>query len=393
MNVWSLFSLIPGLAHLFLGMYALLRSPGRKINQTFALYSFALFLWCISEFFHRSASNERSAFIWTRIGGPGWCFMPSLSLYFMLAFSEKLDRSPKKIAYPLLFLPPSIILLLFLTTDIIYSMEPVKVFFGYTLLPGRYLWLYTLYYSFAYLAALLLLVSVISNGTSLQKRQATTILIGSTLFALSGTATNIMFPTNKILVTEFATTYSLLWASSIFYAVFRYKMFDIIPSAEIISSTPPKYNLDRSNNYLVEEEIPDKAYDVFHDQVTHGLIGLCLTKLIPQKVRERYKIPNTSMIHISFNSQDNSIPPTEIDRLIMIISDFTKISKGFVIIVDCLDQIKFANGFERTVSFLRDLSLLCKESGSFTILSIPPRMFEREELEYLLKNFRRLNEL
>ncbi len=53
---------------------------------------------------------------------------------------------------------------------------------------------------------------------------------------------------------------------------------------------------------------------------------------------------------------------------------------GTIILIDCFDQLKFANGFERFVDILKILRALSTENNSILFISIPPMMFEEEEL-------------
>lgn len=45
------------------------------------------------------------------------------------------------------------------------------------------------------------------------------------------------------------------------------------PVVEVIQETSPVYTLDPGKVYIV----PEKAYEVFTDQITHGVEGLCIT--------------------------------------------------------------------------------------------------------------------
>ncbi len=171
MNLWALLSLIPGVFHIFLGFYVLYREPKRKVNLAFFLYALSLSIWCISEFFHRSSENLDIVFLWTRVGGFGWCLMPSFWAYFILVFTRQDKLLKNKFTIIGLFSFPLLILYLFLTTDLIYSREPLKVFFGYTVLPGKLIWVYTIYYISIYILGIRVLMNFLRKGTSLEKKQ------------------------------------------------------------------------------------------------------------------------------------------------------------------------------------------------------------------------------
>lgn len=387
MNFWTLFSLIPGISHLLLGIFVFYKKPIKKLNISFAIYAFSLAIWCISEFFHRSANNAEIAFIWTRIGGLGWCFMSSFWLYFLLVFTRQTNLLRNVLTYIGLYLPSAIILFLFWTTDLIYKQEPTEVFFGYTVLPGKLIWIYTLYYILLYVFGMYFLINIIRNGTTVEKKQAKPVFIGSTFFMLLTTLTNVIFPGRDVPITEFGTTFSIAWAISIFYAVLKHKLFIITTSTEELSDTPIKYSLKNGIGYFIKEEKPDKGYEIFFDQIAHSHSGLCISKLEPNRVREIYKITGSSILWLTFNNQENVISPKDIDGLTSIITDFARGVDNPFCFLDCLDQIKFANGFERPLSMLKDFTKLCDETGATILISISTEMFEEQQIAIIEEKF------
>ncbi len=386
MNLWTLLSLIPGVFHFLLGVYVLYREPKRKVNLAFFLYALSLSIWCISEFLHRSANNSYVVFLWTRIGGLGWCFMPSLWAYFVLAFTNQDRLLKNKLILPGLFLPPLVVLYLFITTDLIYSREPEKVFFGYTVLPGKLIWVYTIFYILIYALGISSLIKFFKRGTTLEKKQSKPILIGSTIFLLLSTITNVIYPSRDVPATEFATTYSIVWAISIFYSVLKHKLFIIFPSEENSTQTPKKYSLEKGFVYLIKEEKPDGGYEIFYDQITHGYSGLCISKLLPERIKQSYNISKTPIIWVTFNNNDNTLSPKDTDSLISIVSDFARRTEEAFIFLDCFDQVKFANGFERSLYLLKDFIRICKDNNVTMLISIPYQMFDKQQMKILNDN-------
>ncbi len=284
-----------------------------------------------------------------------------------------------------LYGPPSVILLLFLTTNLIYEQEPVKMYFGYTVLPGRFVWTYISYSLLLYILVIYFLVGIIRKSTILEKKQAKPILIGGTFFLILATSSNVIFPVFKISGPELGTTISVVWAVSIFYSLLKHKLFILKPSTEELMGTPEKYALKRGLSYYVNEERPDRGYEIFYDQITHGKSGLCITKLPLEKIRERYKLIKTPVLWLTFKNVENAISPKDIDGLTSVVSDFARETEKSLLFLDCFDQIKFANGFEKSLSMLKDFRKLCNESSSNLLLSINPAMFEKSQVSTIEK--------
>ena len=380
MNPWVLFSLIPGLSHLLLGSYVLYKGPKRHLNKAFTLFAFSLAIWSLSEFMHRLDVSSGSAYVWIRLGGFGWCYMASFCMHFVLVFARRERILKSKLAYIILYGPPSVILYLFLRTDLIYKQEPVRLYFGYTSVPGELVWLYTLNYMCLYAFVIYLFLEVMRKGIKLEKKQATPVFFGSTIFLSLSTATNIAFPRFGISAPELGTTLSIIWAISVFYAVIEHKLFIVEPSIEEPMLAPEKYSLESGIGYLVKEEKPDKGYEIFYDQITHGGFGLCITKFLPEKVRERYSLVKTPIVWSTFKNIENSISPKDVDGLSSLVSDFVRKTDKALIFLDCFDQIKFASGFEKSLSMLRDFKKLCNEHNSTILISVAPELFENHQL-------------
>ncbi len=380
MTFWAMLSLIPGLSYFFLGLYVLHRDRRELRNLVFALFAFSLAIWCILEAGHRLADNPTVAYLYIRGGGVGWCYMTSFWVHFLLIFARREKYLKSKLAYVILYGPSSVILFLFLTTDLIYMQEPVRTNFGYTVLPGKLIWIYTLYYVLLYLFGGYILLEVARQGIALERKQAKPILLGSTAFLALGTASNVILPFFGISVPELGTTISMVWGASVFYSVIKHRLFIVKPSIEEHMETPERYSLEGGMGYFVNEERPDIGYQVFFDRITHGDFGLCISKLAPDKIRKRYNLVRTPILWLTFKNVEKSISPKNVDGLASVISDFVRRTQKSLVFLDCFDQIKFAIGFDRALSVLKDFMRLCSENNSTILMSIPPNMFEVEQL-------------
>lgn len=380
MNLWAMFSLIPGLLYLVLGIYVLYKDRSELRNLVFAFFAYSLAIWCILEAGHRFTANPTVAYFYIRGSGVGWCYMVSLWVHFLLVFARREKLLASRLMYAILYGPSSVILSLFLTTDLIYKQRPEKMYFGYTAPPGELLWLYTLYYILLYIFAVYILLEVVWKGIALDRKQAKPILLGSATFLVLGTASNVIFPESGNKIPELGTTFSTIWAISVFYAVVKHKLFIIKPSIENSLETPKRYSLQSGAGYFMREEIPDMGYKVFLDQITHGGFGLCISKFAPGKIRKRYNLIRTPVVWLAFNGMEKSISPKDIDGLVFVISDFVRKAHKSLIFLDCFDQIKFAIGFNKALSVLEDFIKLCAENNSTILVSIPPEMFDMEQI-------------
>ncbi|MDQ1327780.1 MAG: hypothetical protein QG641_1063 [Candidatus Poribacteria bacterium] len=380
MNIWPFVSLFAGLSHLSLGIYVLYKNLTRPINITFSLLAFSLAIWSITEFGHRITASPEIASFFLKFSGFGWCFMVSFCLHFTLVFSKRSKLLKNALTYVIIYVPVAIILSLFLTTDLIYYQEPAKRYFGYTSLPGKYVWTYSFFYTLMYIFMMYLFVDVAKKGTVLEKKQAISMSIGFTLFYLLTTLTNVIYPDTQTNVPELGTAFSIIWSISIFYAVLKYRLFEVEPLVEESVNIPKQYTLEKGHGYLIKEKWLDKGYQIFYDQITHDCFGLCITKLVPETIREKYKLIKTPILWSTFRNAENSISPRDLNGLTYIVSDFIGKTENPMLFLDCFDQIKFVNGFDKSILILKELKVFCIMNGLTMLISLNPKMFEGQQL-------------
>jgi len=137
--------------------------------------------------------------------------------------------------------------------------------------------------------------------------------------------------------------------------------------------------------YLFKEEKPVQAYKKLKEALNYGFAGLCISKLHPEKVRKRYNVGRGSIFWLTFKKAEGTINPTDLGKLQRTISEFVKRSEASIVLLDCFDQIKFANGLHKSLTMLKDFRNLCNENNSIILISINPEMFEKQELAAIEK--------
>ena len=139
--------------------------------------------------------------------------------------------------------------------------------------------------------------------------------------------------------------------------------------------------------YLFKEELPKEAYSKLKEALNWGVECLCVTKLHPQKVRERYGVEKASIFWLTFkkSNTEKTINPRHLDELSKAISKFANTTSGSAILIDCFREIIMVNGFERATSFLKGVKEICKGNNSNLLISTDPKMFEEKQMETIEK--------
>lgn len=133
--------------------------------------------------------------------------------------------------------------------------------------------------------------------------------------------------------------------------------------------------------HLFKEEKPTAAYKDLKEALNHGFVSLCISNLGPEKVRKRYGVGRASIFWLTFEKGERTISPKDIDKLNKTVSEFVEGTGPGIVLLDCLDQIKFANGFQKSLAILKDLRNLCSKNDSIVLISANPEMFEKQELQ------------
>lgn len=163
----------------------------------------------------------------------------------------------------------------------------------------------------------------------------------------------------------------------------KYDLFGSLPQE--IQIPPIFTQLKPGRAYLFKEDTPLEAYRMLKETEAYSIERLCVTKLAPQTIRERYGVQKASILWVTSEKVEATTTPKDIVGLTKTISEFSMKPDGTIVLLDCFDQIKFANGFERSLDILKNLRVLSSENKSILLISIPPAMFEKKELNAIEK--------
>ena len=162
----------------------------------------------------------------------------------------------------------------------------------------------------------------------------------------------------------------------------------IVSEEEVAIERGQKYSLEKGYSYLIKEEKPFLAFDIFVDQVTHGFRGLCITRQHPSKVRINYGLKRTPVIWLSQTGTGDSIDPSNVSKLVHTIRNFVRDNKGSVILLDGVEYLKLQNGFVLLMKYLHMINEIIMVEGARLILPVNPKAFTESEMAFLEREMR-----
>jgi Na+/proline symporter/archaellum biogenesis ATPase FlaH len=111
----------------------------------------------------------------------------------------------------------------------------------------------------------------------------------------------------------------------------------VTPVMEQAKETVPEYELIPGKVYIV----PNKAYELFTDQITHGIEGLCLTSKDPEEVRRNWGFSETPIIRLSHlrGGIERNISPNNLPLIFLTVKAFVEESRNSVVLLDSLEEL------------------------------------------------------
>ena len=176
----------------------------------------------------------------------------------------------------------------------------------------------------------------------------------------------------------------------------------IEPVAEKELKTKIKYPLDPGEVYIVLEEKSKKSFEIFKDLVTHGILGLVVSREYPKKLKEEHNLQKIPMLWLSeigiegsimpddpskLLEIEGSINPNDLDQLGFFIENTIKKGADSVILLDGLEYLITCRGFETMLKYLYRLKDKAILGNSRLIIPLNEGTRSSEELNRLKREF------
>jgi len=150
-----------------------------------------------------------------------------------------------------------------------------------------------------------------------------------------------------------------------------------------------KYSLEQGYSYVIKEEIPDQAYDIFKDAVKHGVHCLCVTREYPEKVKDRYDIKAVPFLWLSMDQEKPyARDPTNLALIYSDVKTFISENKSCMVMLSGLEYLISQNDFPKVLKLLQHLNDKIAVSDSVLLAPISPLTLPESQLKLLEKEMR-----
>ena len=161
------------------------------------------------------------------------------------------------------------------------------------------------------------------------------------------------------------------------------------PNAHRELESARKYNLESGYSYLIKEEIPDQAHDIFVDASRHGVPCLCVTREYPEKLKEKLDLKGVPFLWLSMDQEKTyARDPTNMALLYSDMKTFISENKNCMVLLSGLEYLISQNGFQKMLKLIQHVNDRIAVTESVLVASISPLTLPENELKMLEKEMR-----
>jgi PAS domain S-box-containing protein len=163
------------------------------------------------------------------------------------------------------------------------------------------------------------------------------------------------------------------------------------PTRENYKAREAKYKLEYGSNYLVVDNI-ELAYDMFADTIMTGTEGLCITRKLPRKVRERYGLKRTPIVWLTGEKVEGERTLNSLQDLSILISNYVEKAEKPLILVDGIEYLASHQGFDSVYHFLQAKGTQVEAVGGILIVPFFKETLETKQVKLLEREFNLFNQ-
>jgi hypothetical protein len=138
----------------------------------------------------------------------------------------------------------------------------------------------------------------------------------------------------------------------------------------------------KSQMYMVEEDRPEVAYQLFVEALAKGTPGLCFTRVYPAILTQKYDFGATNVLWLSNAGKDESIRPRDLERLSLLLEQFLVEEKG-VALIDGIEYLITNNDFVTVLRLIQSIRDQVAMNEAVMIVTLNPSTLGYQELNLL----------
>ena len=146
--------------------------------------------------------------------------------------------------------------------------------------------------------------------------------------------------------------------------------------------TEDPIELRESFTYLIPEERSTRSYNLMKKMINRGMLGFCITRTFPDKVKERFELGETPVLWLSNVSKEDAVRPKDLEKLSLVLEEFLN-SEGGIVLLDGIEYLITNNNFITVLKLIQSLRDQVAINRSILLLSINPSTMETHQINLL----------
>jgi hypothetical protein len=175
------------------------------------------------------------------------------------------------------------------------------------------------------------------------------------------------------------------------HAVRRYRLFTIKVQdngrAYPVEGSLMARRYEYGTSLLFLEKKGERAFAAFENEVAAGSVGVVISRIHPDILKERYRLQNSAVIWLAKQPGEKRIDPTSISILQVSIADFLHQHEGAVVLVDGVDYLLTNNPLEGVLKMLYALDDEVVVTKGLLIITLDPDVISKKGQAMLVRDF------
>jgi hypothetical protein len=138
---------------------------------------------------------------------------------------------------------------------------------------------------------------------------------------------------------------------------------------------------------LLVEGYPRYGFDALSMLQESGWEALCITRLHPEYVTQKYGLEGTTCLWLSSRKGAKTLSPKSTAQMVKAIKSALSKKKDMIIFLDGLEYLLMWNDMARVMSALKEIKKLLQNTGCEMLICIDPLTLEQRDLDKLYNCF------
>lgn len=147
---------------------------------------------------------------------------------------------------------------------------------------------------------------------------------------------------------------------------------------------PLEFAENMGASYVLKTKDVKKAYDTYLEvKKKKSAEGMVISRVFPDRLQQKYELGGSSFLWLSYEKTDNSIDPSNLEKLEFLVHEFISAHEGAVVLLDGIEYLVLQNSFGNTLKFLQSLNDQIILKKATLIIPLDPTSLDKKELSLL----------